>query len=84
MVDGDESNLTDSSELLWKEIPKFVALHTLLHVIILLDDLRDKALLPVYPSELGVVSDDGAVMNSGELLRWIARNRGDERGIERV
>jgi hypothetical protein len=31
-----------------------------------------------------VVSVDGAVMNSGELLRVMARNRGDYRGIERA
>jgi hypothetical protein len=41
MVDGDEHNLADSGGLLQKGIPKFVALQTPLHAIILLDDLRD-------------------------------------------
>jgi hypothetical protein len=59
MVNGDERNLADSGELLQKGIPKFVALQTFLHAIILPDDLRDKALLPVYPFELEVASFGG-------------------------
>jgi hypothetical protein len=59
MVDRDERNLADSGELLQKGIPKFVALQTLLHAIILPDDLRDKALLPVYPFKLEVASFGG-------------------------
>jgi hypothetical protein len=41
MVNGDERNLADSGELLQKGIPKFVALQTLLHAVILPNDLRD-------------------------------------------
>jgi hypothetical protein len=59
MVDGDERNLTDSGELLQKGIPKFVAPQTLLHAIILPDDLRGKALLLVYPFKLEVASFGG-------------------------
>jgi hypothetical protein len=48
-----------SGELLRKGTSKFVVLWPLLHAILLPDDLLDKALLPVYPSELGVVGIDG-------------------------
>jgi hypothetical protein len=49
----------NSGELLWKGTNKFVVLWPLLYAILLPDDLLDKALLPIYPSELGVVGIDG-------------------------
>jgi hypothetical protein len=59
IADGEKHNFADSGELLWKGTSKFVVLQPLLHVVLLPNDLLDKALLPVYPSELGVVGIDG-------------------------
>jgi hypothetical protein len=60
----------------WLRLPLGAPLHR--------DDPEAEALLPDHSLLLRMVSIHGSVMNSGELLRWIARNRGDERGIERV
>jgi hypothetical protein len=60
----------------WLRLPLDAPLHR--------DDPGAEALLPDYSLLLRMASIHGSVMNSSKLLRWIARNRGDERGIERV
>jgi hypothetical protein len=40
-----------------------------------LDDLQDKAVRLVHSTELGVVSSDGAKMNSSKVLQRIAESR---------
>jgi hypothetical protein len=56
---GVEWIAMNSGELLRKGTSKFVVLRPLLQAILLPEDLLDKALLPVYPSELGVVRING-------------------------
>jgi hypothetical protein len=91
IVDGDEHNFVDSSELQWKGTNKFVVLRLLLHAILLPDDLLDKALLLVYPSELGVVRMDGmperatarasVTMADRERMRGIGEDSKEKNGI---
>jgi hypothetical protein len=79
---GVECIAMNSGELLWKGTSNIV-LRPLLPAILLPDDLLDKALLPVYPSELGVVRIDGmperaparasATTADGERMREIEK-----------
>jgi hypothetical protein len=80
-VDGDEHNFADFGELLQKGTNKFIVLWPLLHAILLPDDLLDKALLLVYPSELGVVRIDGMPERALARASVTAANRERMRGI---
>jgi hypothetical protein len=79
--DGGERSFADSDELLREGTSKFVVLWPLLHAILLLDDLLDKALLPVYPSELGVVGIDGMPERAPARASVTAADRERMRGI---
>jgi hypothetical protein len=84
IVDGDEHNFADSGELLQKGTKKFVVLRPLLHAILLPDDLLDKALLLVYPSELGVVRIDDMLERAPARALVTAADRERMRGIGRA
>jgi hypothetical protein len=72
---GVECIAMNSGELLRKGTSKLVVLRPLLYAILLPDDLLDKALLPVYPSELGVVGIDGIPERAPARASVIATNR---------
>jgi hypothetical protein len=86
IVDGNEHNLADSDELLWKGILKLAWCSPPLYALLLQDDPQSEALLSDHLLELEVVSDSSMVMNSGELL-WVIerteRNREGLRGVRR-
>jgi hypothetical protein len=52
-------------------------------VLLLLDDVEDNLLLLDRFLELGMVSIDGTMMNSGEPIRWSAGDRERAWGIGR-
>jgi hypothetical protein len=81
---GVEWIAMNSGELLRKGTIKFVVLRPLLHAILLPDDLLDKALLLVYPSELGVVGIDGMPERAPARASVTAADRERMKEIERA
>jgi hypothetical protein len=84
IVDGNEHNITDSGELLRKGIAELGRCSPPLDALLLQDDKQSEMLPPDHLSELKVVSDSSAVMNSGEVSHLAGDNREDQREIERV
>jgi hypothetical protein len=81
---GVELNCEKSNDILRKGTARFELLRAPLDAWLLPDVEEDKADLPSHPKGSGVVAIGDYWMNSGELLRYTASYRGDERGIERV
>jgi hypothetical protein len=84
IVDGNEHNLMDSDELLWKGILKLARCSPPLDALLLQDDPQSEALLPDHLLEFEVVSDSSMVMNSGELLWVIVRTERNGEGMRCV
>jgi hypothetical protein len=82
-VIGVAGNCEKSDDILRKGTARFELLRVPLDAWLLPDVEEDEADLPSHPKRSGVVAIGGYWMNSGELLRYTASYRGDERGIER-
>jgi hypothetical protein len=66
---GGEHNDADSDELLRRGTVKFSWMRLPLDAILHQDDPGDKALLPDYSLELGVLAIDGGLQSSNENIR---------------
>jgi hypothetical protein len=75
-VVGDECIDMISGELLWNEIHRFAFFQAPLDAGLLQDDKELEALLPSHSRGSEEVGINGDGLSYGEILRWIARNRG--------